>query len=156
MAADADVEVHARNIFIAAPDNATPQRLSAAQAKANEALRRIKQGETFAKVARDLSDGPTAREGGDLGWLKRGQMAEALDKAAFSLQPGQVSPLIRIPGETGGYHILYVEDRRKVAAKPLAEMQEEIRTRLANESVYKEREHYLAQLRKQAQIDVKL
>jgi len=61
-----------------------------------------------------------------------------------------------VPGDAGGFHIVTVEDRRKVVAKPLPEVQEEIRNRLANESVMREREHYLAQLRKSAQIDVKL
>jgi peptidyl-prolyl cis-trans isomerase SurA len=156
MTAEGEVEVRARHIFISAPDGATPARLKAAEEKAQLAFKRVQGGETFAKVARDLSDGPTAREGGDMGYFKRGQLQPALDKAAFSLQPGQMSGLIRTTGEHGGWHILLVEDRRKVAAKPLAEVQEEIRTRLAGDSIIKEREHYLASLRKSAQIDVKL
>jgi peptidyl-prolyl cis-trans isomerase SurA len=156
MTAEGEVEVRARHIFISAPDGATPARLKAAEEKAQLAFKRVQGGESFAKVARDLSDGPTAREGGDMGYFKRGQLQPALDKAAFSLQPGQMSGLIRTTGEHGGWHILLVEDRRKVAAKPLAEVQEEIRTRLAGDSIIKEREHYLASLRKSAQIDVKL
>jgi peptidyl-prolyl cis-trans isomerase SurA len=156
LTAEGDLEVRARHIFISAPDGATPERLKAAEAKAHEALRRVQAGETFAKVARDLSDGPTAREGGDMGYFKRGQLQSALENAAFSLQPGQISGLIRTTGEHGGWHILLVEDRRKIAPKPLAELQEEIRNRLANDSIVKEREHYLASLRKAAQIDEKL
>lgn len=156
MAADTDVEVRARHIFIASPDHLPTSRQGAAAAKAEEVLRRLRQGDSFAKVARDLSEGPTAREGGDLGYFKRGQMAPALDQAAFSLKPGQTSGLIRSNGDRGGYHLIYVEDRRKLPQKPLAEVQEEIRARLANDSIFKEREHYLAQLRKAAQIDQKL
>src|SRR5207248_5459524 len=59
-------------------------------------------------------------------------------------------------GDRGGYHIVMVEGRRAIAAKPLSEVQEELRNRLSNESVMKEREHYLAQLRKTAQIGEKL
>jgi peptidyl-prolyl cis-trans isomerase SurA len=156
LTAEGDLEVRARHIFIAAPDGTTPERLKAAEAKGHEALRRVQAGETFAKVARDLSDGPTAKEGGDMGYFKRGQLQSALEHAAFSLQPGQISGLIRTTGEHGGWHILLVEDRRKMAPRPLAEMQEEIRNRLANDSIVKEREHYLASLRKSAQIDEKL
>ena len=156
MTAEGEPEVRARHIFISASDGITPARLKAAEDKAREALRRVQGGETFAKVARDLSDGPTAKEGGDMGYFKRGQLQPALDKAAFSLQPGQMSGLIRTTGEHGGWHILLVEDRRKTAPKPLAEVQEEIRNRLASDSIIKEREHYLATLRKSAQIDVKL
>jgi parvulin-like peptidyl-prolyl isomerase len=148
--------VRARDIFIAAPDGTTEQRQAAARAKADAALRRIRSGESFAKVARDVSDGPTAKEGGDLGYFRRGQMLQALEQAAFSLKPGEVSGLIRVTGEHGGFHLVMVEDRRQIAARPLSEVQEEIRNRLTSESVMKEREHYLTQLRKTAQVDEKL
>jgi peptidyl-prolyl cis-trans isomerase SurA len=153
---NSDFEVRARDIFIAAPDGATQQQEAAARAKADAALRRIRSGESFAKVARDVSDGPTAKEGGDLGYFRRGQMLQALEQAAFSLQPGEVSGLIRVTGEHGGFHLVTVEDRRQLAARPLSEVQEEIRNRLTGESVMKEREHYLTQLRKTAQVDEKL
>jgi len=153
---NSDFEVRARDIFIAAPDGTAQQREAAARAKADAALRRIRSGESFAKVARDVSDGPTAKEGGDLGYFRRGQMLQALEQAAFSLKPGEVSGLIRVTGEHGGFHLVMVEDRRQIAARPLSEVQEEIRNRLTSESVMKEREHYLTQLRKIAQVDEKL
>ena len=153
---NSDFEVRARDIFIAAPDGTAQQREAAARAKADAALRRIRSGESFAKVARDVSDGPTAKEGGDLGYFRRGQMLQALEQAAFSLKPGEVSGLIRVTGEHGGFHLVMVEDRRQIAARPLSEVQEEIRNRLTSESVMKEREHYLTQLRKTAQVDEKL
>jgi peptidyl-prolyl cis-trans isomerase SurA len=152
----AEHEVRARDIFISSPDGATPAQEAAARAKADAALRRIRAGETFARVARDVSDGPTAKEGGDLGYFRRGQMLSQLEQAAFSLQPGEISNLIRVTGDHGGYHLVVVEDRRQLAPRPLSEVQEEIRNRLASESISKEREHYLSQLRKTAQIDDKL
>jgi len=156
MTKNQDQEVRARDIFISAPDGIAPAVEEAAKVKAETALRRIQKGESFAKVARDLSDGPTAKEGGDMGYFRRGQLIAAIEQPAFQLQPGQVSGLIRTSGEHGGWHIVTPEDRRAITPRPLTEMQEEIRNRLANESVMKEREHYLAQLRKTAQIDEKL
>jgi len=153
---NAEYEVRARDIFISAPDGASATQQSAARAKADAALRRIREGESFAKVARDVSDGPTAREGGDLGYFRRGQMLPQLEQAAFALQAGETSGLIRVGGTRGGYHLVTVEDRRQLAARPLPEVQEEIRNRLTAESVMKEREHYLSQLRKTAQVDEKL
>jgi peptidyl-prolyl cis-trans isomerase SurA len=153
---EGDVEVRARDIFIPAPDGASQAQREVAKTRAETALRRVHAGESFAKVARDVSEGPSAAEGGDLGYFGRGQMLEAIEDAAFSLQPGKVSGLIFTVGDHGGYHIVWVEDRRKVTPKPLSAVQEEIRSRLANESVFKEREHYLQQLRKIAQVDEKL
>jgi peptidyl-prolyl cis-trans isomerase SurA len=156
MTRNSEYEVRARDIFISAPDGSPPARESAARARADAALRRIREGESFAKVARDVSDGPTAKEGGDLGYFRRGQMLPQLEQAAFALQPGQVSGLIRVNGDHGGFHLVHVEDRRQLPTRPLSEVQEEIRGRLAGESVLKEREHYLSQLRKTAQVDEKL
>ena len=153
---DGEPEVRARDIFIAAPDGVSTALEEKARARAAAALNRIRAGETFAKIARDLSEGPSAAEGGDLGYFGRGQMLPAIEEAAFALQPGQISSLIRTTGDHGGYHLVMVEDRRKLAPRPLAAVQEEIRTRLANESVLKEREHYLTALRKTAQVDEKL
>jgi peptidyl-prolyl cis-trans isomerase SurA len=153
---EGDVEVRARDIYIASPDQASKSLQESAKLRAEAALRRLHEGESFAKVARDLSEGPSAAEGGDLGYFGRGQMLPAIEDAAFTLQPGKVSGLLHTSGEHAGYHIVAVEDRRKVAAKPLAAMQEEIRNRLANDSILKEREHYLQQLRKTAQVDEKL
>jgi peptidyl-prolyl cis-trans isomerase SurA len=156
MTKTSEFEVRARDIFISAPDGAGPEQVSAARAKADAALRRVRAGESFAKVARDVSDGPTAKEGGDLGYFRRGQMLAQLEQAAFSLQPGEISGLIRIEGDHGGFHLVTVEDRRQLPPRPLSEMQEEIRNRLTTDSVTKEREHYLSQLRKSAQVDEKL
>jgi peptidyl-prolyl cis-trans isomerase SurA len=146
-------EVRARHILIPIPQNATPGQQAAAQARAEQALRRVKAGETFALVAREMSEGPTAKQGGDLGYFRRGLMLPAIEQAAFSLKPGEISPVIRT---SSGYHIVMVEDRRPIPPKPLADAKEEIRSRLASESVFKERENYLATLRKTAQIDEKL
>jgi peptidyl-prolyl cis-trans isomerase SurA len=153
---DSDWEVRARDIFIYDPDNFPKAKSEAAYAKAQDALRRIKSGESFAKVARDLSEGPGAAEGGDLGYFSRGQMLQAIEDAAFALEPGQVSGLVRTAGDHGGWHIVTVEDKRRMAPRPLSQVQEEIRARLAQDSILKEREHYLQQLRKTAQIDEKL
>jgi peptidyl-prolyl cis-trans isomerase SurA len=146
-------EVRARHIFIATPQNATPAQVAAAQARAEQALHRVKSGETFALVAREMSEGPTAKQGGDLGYFRRGLMLPAIEQAAFALKPGEVSPIVKT---SSGFHIVMVEDRRTIPPKPLADVKEEIRNRLANDSVFKERENYLATLRKTAQIDEKL
>ena len=100
-----------------------------------------------------MSEGPTAKQGGDLGYFRRGLMLPAIEQAAFSLKPGEVSQIVKT---SSGFHIVMAEDRRPIPPKPLAEVKEEIRNRLANDSVFKERENYLATLRKTAQIDVKL
>src|SRR2546421_3117572 len=69
---NAQYEVRARHIFVPVPQNASAVQQAAGLARAEQALRRVKAGETFALVAREVSEGPTAKQGGDLGYFRRG------------------------------------------------------------------------------------
>lgn len=151
--ASPEMEVRARHLFVAVAKDAPAAQRDRAKAKVDEALRRLKAGEEFAVVARDLSDGPSAKEGGDLGYFHKGTLFAEADQATFSLAKGELSPLLHTPT---GFHLFKVEDRRAVPARPLAEVAEELRLRISNDSVLKERENYLRALRKVAQVDIKL
>ena len=69
----------------------------------------LKSGARFEALARNFSQSATAAVGGDLGWLRPGQLGQSLDAALAKLRPGQVSPPVRT---TGAYHIFYLRDRR--------------------------------------------
>ena len=153
--ANPEVELKLRNIFI--PEGATPEAQANSLAMAQKADERLRAGEAFAVVARDLSTAPSARDGGDLGYLRRGTLWPDADRAVWALKTGERTAVIHDQShDPAGYHIFLVEERRPIPARPLSEVQEEIRTRLANESIFKERENYLRSLRKGAQIDIKL
>lgn len=71
---------------------------------------RLQKGEDFAKLAQELSEDPGSKEnGGDLGWFARGTMVEDFEKAAFALQPNQISAPITT---TYGVHIIQVLERQ--------------------------------------------
>lgn len=74
-----------------------------ALARVDQARQRILAGEDPTQVVRELSDGPSAIRGGDLGWFQRGQMLPQVDEAAFALDPGQLSEPIESPA---GYHLI--------------------------------------------------
>ena len=71
--------------------------------EANAVLERLKKGEKFAAVAKQVSLCPSKKRGGDLGTFGRGKMVKEFEKAAFTLQKGQVSPIIKTKF---GYHII--------------------------------------------------
>ncbi len=73
------------------------------QREANAVLERLKKGEKFAKIAKEVSLCPSKKRGGDLGTFGRGKMVKEFEKAAFALQKGQISPIIKTKF---GYHII--------------------------------------------------
>ena len=92
-------EVKASHILIR-PDGSDDEAWNAALAEAEEVLERLRTGEDFAEVAKEVSQDGSAQEGGDLGWFKRGDMVPEFSEAAFALAIGEISePVnpIRIP-----------------------------------------------------------
>jgi peptidyl-prolyl cis-trans isomerase SurA len=150
---DLEYEYKLRNIFIPTPEGSTSAQKAAAAEKAQLAAGRIAKGEEFALVARDLSSAPSAHEGGDIGWLRKGMLFIEADQAIAALRPGQNTPLFV---NKDGFHLFHLDERRSLPPPPLAEVQEKIRTRLSEDSVYKERDNYLRTLRKGAQLEIKL
>lgn len=114
----------ASHILIQVPDDATPEQVAAAKAKAEKAAERVRNGEDFAKVAKEMSDDPgSAASGGDLGWLEKGQMPDAFEKALFSLKKGQVSD----PVKTGyGFHVIKLRDIQEPKGKTFEEARQQV------------------------------
>lgn len=146
-------EVRVRHIFLPLPEKAPAAEEARVRAQGERVLQRLAAGEDFAAVAREVSKGPGAADGGDLGWLRRGVVQKALEDAAFGLQVGQVSGLVRAGP---GLHILKVEERRLGGKKSFEEVKEALRERLANEQLDTYRQQYIEELRRAALVDVKL
>ncbi|MGD0549797.1 MAG: peptidylprolyl isomerase, partial [Candidatus Bathyarchaeia archaeon] len=63
--------------------------------EAQAAVERLQKGEKFANVAKQISLCPSGKRGGDLGTFGRGKMVREFEQAAFTLQKGQVSPIVK-------------------------------------------------------------
>jgi len=95
-----------RHILIALDPEAGKGEENAAKADLAEVRQRIADGEDFAVLARELSRDPGAAErGGDLGYIERGWMDPAFDQAAFALDVGRLSEIVR---SRFGYHLIEV------------------------------------------------
>jgi peptidyl-prolyl cis-trans isomerase SurA len=77
---------------------------------AQRLVEQIRAGATFGAVARQFSRGSTAAQGGDVGWVIPGQLADEVDRAAQELAVNQVSEPIRT---LGGYYLISVRERRQ-------------------------------------------
>jgi peptidyl-prolyl cis-trans isomerase SurA len=89
------------------------------RASAEQFAQQIMRGVSFAIVAGQFSQSPSAADGGDIGWVTQGELAEELDAALLQLKPGQIAGPIRAEG---GYHILLLRDRREPAGTDVAQM----------------------------------
>jgi peptidyl-prolyl cis-trans isomerase SurA len=146
-------EVRVRHIFLPLAENASPAEEARVRGVAAKIEQRLAKGEDFARVAREISKGPSAKEGGDLGWLKRGTIQKQLEDVAFGLKVGQVSSLVRAGA---GLHLLKLEERRHSGSKAFDDVKEEIRGRLFDEQVTATRQQLLEEIRKGAVIDIKV
>jgi peptidyl-prolyl cis-trans isomerase D len=123
-------QIKARHILL----RVKPERDDAATAAAaNAALARIRGGEDFANVARQLSDDESnAGRGGDLGYFGRGQMVKPFDDAAWNAQVGELVGPVKTDF---GYHLIQVQEKQAAGVQPFEQVQAAIRARLINERV---------------------
>jgi peptidyl-prolyl cis-trans isomerase D len=133
-------QVSARHILIKADKEKGSAGEEAARTKAEDIRKRIDQGEDFAKLAEQFSEDPgTASKGGNLGSFKKGQMVKPFEEAAFSLTPGEVSPVVK---SQFGFHIIKVESVEEEKVQSLEEvrstLEEEMKAEKANQTVRRE------------------
>lgn len=98
--------------------------------EAVQALARIKGGESFEDVAKQVSLDPTAAKGGDLGFFQKGQLIAEIEEAAFALSPGELSDVIQT---SFGYHIIKVAEVSEPKLKDAESVKEEIKEKLTVE-----------------------
>ena len=134
--------VKARHILKQFPDNATDAQKAEVKAEAEKLLETVKaaiaEGEEFAELAKEHSEGPSAPQGGALrgrnpnlpqgDYFARGDMVQPFEQAAFDeLAPGEVSDLVE---SRFGYHIIKLEEKRPEEIKPFAQARREINDKL--------------------------
>ena len=100
--------IHAGHVLVSLAADGKPEE---AEGKAQAALARLRKGEDFGALAKELSDDPgSAAQGGDLGWFERGVMVKEFEDVAFGLPAGQVSEPVRSPF---GLHLIEVTEIRE-------------------------------------------
>ncbi|HKN73103.1 MAG TPA: peptidylprolyl isomerase [Terriglobales bacterium] len=130
----------------------TDAALEAAKAKAEDLLDQIHKGAKFEDLAKKYSDGPSAKDGGDLSYFKRGTMPKELDDKVFALKTGEVSDVIRTKQ---GYVILLAAEHQIAGIPSLKEAEPRIQDALYMQKLQPALRAYLTTLREEAYIDVK-
>lgn len=120
---------------------------------AKKALERLKAGESFAKVAEELSTDPSTKsKGGDIGYFTKGQLIPEFEKACESLKASELSGIIKTQL---GYHIIQLTEKKAPHQRPLEEVQDQIRRQLAAQQQQRQVESFVQQLRTKAQVQIK-
>jgi peptidyl-prolyl cis-trans isomerase SurA len=128
------------------------QKIAAVQAKADDLLKQIKAGANFEGVAKKESQGPSAAQGGDLGFFEHGKLAKQLEDITFGMKKDDVSNVIRTKQ---GFVILKVTEHQNAGIPSYSEIEPRLQ-----EAVYMQRlqpalRQYLKKLREEAFIDIK-
>jgi peptidyl-prolyl cis-trans isomerase SurA len=154
---DQPEQVRLSEILVSTDKKATDTRdeaqiVQAAQAKANSLLEDIKKGASFEDVAKKNSDGPSAAQGGDLGYFKRGTLAKELEDKTFAMKSGDISDVIRT---RQGFIILKATDHTEAGVPPMSKIQPRIQDAVYMEKLQPALREYLTKLREDAFIDIK-
>jgi peptidyl-prolyl cis-trans isomerase SurA len=115
---DTATEYNIAHILVRVPEQATPAQLEARRARAEEAVKRLRDGAEFAQLAAAYSDAPDALQGGVMGWRNQQRLPELYVEALAGLKPGGISSVFRSPA---GFHVLKVLDLRGAGAPLLVE-----------------------------------
>jgi len=153
-ASGANVQVRASHIFLSIPEGADAGVVAEKEALGRKLVERAGTGgEDFAKLAREYSDDAATRaEGGDLGLFGKDMLPKAIEDLVFAMKPGEVRGPVRADR---GFHVIKLIDRKTTEAKPLAEVEDDIRMQLRQKEMDKQTKTYLTDLRKRSLVDVR-
>ena len=144
----------ARHILFLPPAGTGEDGWQAAKRRAEDVYTRVMGGEEFGELARDFSDDTaTAKNGGRLGILKRGELAPDIEKAILRLSPGEHSSPFR---SEVGYHLFELESKETLAGEQLAQARNQIRDILYKQKYDVRLNEWLVEIRGKAIIEMRL
>lgn len=123
----------ASHILVSVAEDANETVKQEKQAIMQGVLDRINKGESFAAVAKEVSEDPgSASNGGDLGWVKKGMMVPEFENALFKLEKGQLSGIVM---SSYGYHIIRLDDIRQETPVSFEQKRQELESQYKSQLV---------------------
>lgn len=128
-------EIRARHILLEKED------------EARVAIERLNRGDDFAKLAKELSKGPSKVQGGDLGYFTKGQMVKEFEEAALALEKGAISEPVKTQF---GWHVIKVEDKRDKKPPNFEQVKDQIVAALVQQKA----QEVMLSLRAKAKVEI--
>jgi len=123
-------QIKARHILLKLSSDAAESEETETKEKALSLLKRLKDGEDFATLAKKYSQDPAASNGGDLGYFSRGQMVKPFEELAFRLKKGEIGGPVKTKF---GWHVIRVDDIKDATVKSFPEVRNQIVTTIKND-----------------------
>lgn len=142
-----------RHIFFRWGDNPPADEKARVLTQANAARDRVAGGQDFAEVAKEVSEGPTAAQGGSLGELSRKGLLPELDRALVSVKAGEMTPPVQT---SNGVHVVLLEARRFKDPVAYSELRDRIYQELYQQRVEEQMKVWLDELRGTSAVAIRL
>lgn len=145
-------QVRVRHILVSVPagsDEAAVQEAKARAEKLRDEAR--KEGVDFAELAEEKSEGPSASQGGDLGFVPRGKTVPEFENAAFGLEKGEISEPVKSPY---GWHVIKLVEKKDPEVVDFEEISERLAMQLKGQRIKASLDEYLTELREKAEITI--
>ncbi len=143
----------ASHILFVIPKNAVPDEIREIRKKAQNVLEKIKGGADFGEMALLYSQDTSAKNRGDLGYFKKGELFPAFEKEALRLKVGEVSGLLRTEF---GIHIVKLLDRKEMEPVPFEEVKDKVKADYYEAEIQKAFKQFISTLKERAVIEIKL
>jgi peptidyl-prolyl cis-trans isomerase SurA len=145
--------IHLAQVLLAIPKNPKDHEIRNLEKEANKIRDELLKGADFGSIAQKYSNGPEAGQGGDLGFFKKGELMEEIDRSVFSLQVGEISTVVRTPL---GLHIFKLLGIKSAEIAPFEMVKDQVVEQLFLERTDMAYRLWLRKLRDQAYVEVKM
>jgi peptidyl-prolyl cis-trans isomerase SurA len=145
--------VHIRHLFFRFGDSPDPEERQRVIARARKARQRVIDGEAFDVVAKEVSEGPTAASGGDLGEVTESGLLPELAKGLVGLEVDAITPPLE---STNGVHVVQLLERKQRQPTSYASVRDEIYSKLYQKEVERQMKVWVDELEAQSAIDIRL
>ena len=123
-----------------------------AKTLADDLMAQLSSGKSFEELAKAHSEGSEASEGGEMGWVEKGQLMGEIDEKVFALKPGELAGPIH---SSLGFHIFKMVERKEVSIKPLTEVRGQVQDILFKKKLGDRLESWMQSLKKNAYISIR-
>jgi peptidyl-prolyl cis-trans isomerase SurA len=145
-------KIRLKQVLLRLPENPSKEEVERQRQKAEKVLSEARSGEDFTRLVQEYSDGPEKRQGGDLGYFHKGELAQEIDQAVFGLNEGSVTPIIK---SSLGFHLFKIQELKESGRQPFEKVKKEIEDQLLGDKREGLRKKWLEELWSRSFVEVK-